>query len=301
MLRTLFSFDRDGGVKDRLLTALLVLSGALALSLAAIYLPYGRLLAVAWSSAVAFGAVFEVVRLFGRDADTLRYRPVVGALSFLLLALPAVGATAAGVAHVFGYSLNLGTIYLCLVLAGVGLCVMQVTEGHSDIGEASRFAERYGTSFLLLGVCAPQLIVISSLSFGIQLLWWLVAVVALNDASAFFVGRALGRHKMAPALSPNKSVEGMVAGLVCGVVAGVLFWRLLLGDSVSVPAIGFLSVWVTLAAQAADLSKSYLKRLRGVKDTGAIFPGHGGILDRFDGMIGGAPILFVAIILLGLV
>lgn len=299
-LTSLFSFEGDGGLKDRLLTALYVLTGAMALSLMAIWLPYGRLLAVAWSSAVVFTSVFEVVRLFGRDQDTQRYRPLPAALAYALLAVPAVGATVGAVCRVLGYPMNTEFMYLCLVLSGLGFVIMQVAEGRDDIAAASRFAERYNTSFLLLGVCAPQLIVISGSPIGVQLLWWIVSVVALNDAAAYFVGRWIGRSKMAPGLSPNKTMQGMIAGLIAGVVAGVVFWQLLLGGGVSVAVLVCVSFWVTLAAQAADLSKSYLKRLRGVKDTGAIFPGHGGVLDRFDAMIGASPVVVIFLVLVGL-
>lgn len=295
-----FSFDGSGGPKDRLLTALYVLAGALALSFIAVYLPYGRLLVVAWAATVVFTAVFEVVRLFARDPETLRYRPLAATLQYALLATPAIGAAVAGVGQVLGYDVSWSFIYLCFVISGVGFMIMQAVQGRSDITVASRFAEAYGSAFLLLGVCAPQLITISASPFGVQLLWWIVAVVALNDAAAYFVGRWLGRTKMAPALSPNKTLEGMIAGLLAGVAAGVVFWRLLLGAGVPIWVLVCASLWVTLAAQAADLSKSYLKRLRGVKDTGALFPGHGGVLDRFDAMIGAAPVVVIFLVLVGL-
>lgn len=295
-----FSFDRSGGPKDRLLTALYVLAGALAVSLVAVYVPYGRLLAVAWASAVVFVAVFEVVRLFARDPETQRFRLLSAVLQYALLATPAIGATVSGVSEVLGYGQSGSFLQLCIVLSGAGFMIMQAIEGRSEISVASRFAEAYGTAFLLLGVCAPQLILLSGSNFGIQILWWIVAVVALNDAAAYFVGRWLGRTKMAPALSPNKTLEGMAAGLVAGILAGVLFWKLLLGDSVSIFSLVCGSFWVTIAAQAADLSKSFLKRLRGVKDTGALFPGHGGVLDRFDAMIGAAPVVLIFLTLLGL-
>ncbi len=299
-LASAFAFEGDGGLKDRLLTALYVISAAMALSLLAIWIPYGGLLPVAWASAVVFTAVFEVVRLFGRDQDTQRYRPLSAALAYALLVIPAIGATVGAVGQVLGYPANFEFSYLCLVLSGVGLVIMQVLEGREDVSGASRFAERYSTAFLLLGVCAPQLIVISGSPRGVQLLWWMVAVVALNDATAYFVGRWIGRSKMAPGLSPNKTMQGMIAGLLAGVVAGVLFWQWLLGSGASVGVLVCASLWVTLAAQAADLSKSYLKRLRGVKDFGAIFPGHGGVLDRFDAMIGASPVVVIFLVLLGL-
>jgi phosphatidate cytidylyltransferase len=83
------------------------------------------------------------------------------------------------------------------------------------------------------------------------------------------------------------------------VVAGVVFGRLILGDLLGTGMLISLSLVATIAAQAGDLAKSYLKRIRGVKDTGAFFPGHGGILDRFDGMIAAAPVVVVALHLSG--
>ncbi|MEI6518150.1 MAG: hypothetical protein WCN89_05610, partial [bacterium] len=81
----LFSFEHSGGLKDRLLTALIVLSVALALSLLAIYLPYGRLLCVAWAMTVVVVSVFEVVRLFARNNDTLAYRPLHAIIVYTVL------------------------------------------------------------------------------------------------------------------------------------------------------------------------------------------------------------------------
>ena len=295
----LFSFEHSGGLKDRLLTALIVLSVALALSLLAIYLPYGRLLCVVWAMTVVVVSIFEVVRLFARNNDTLAYRPLHAIIVYTVLVLPGLAAASVAATSVFGYAIDWTLLYLSLLVAGVGLVIVQVFEGRTQLDNASRFAERYGVAFLLLGVCAPQLIVLSALPNGVQLVWWLAGVVALNDTSAYFAGRAFGRHTMAPALSPKKTVEGMLTGLVVGALAGVVLWRFLLGDGVSTGKLVFISLLATLAAQAADLSKSYLKRLRGVKDTGAFFPGHGGILDRFDGMIGAAPVVLVALALLG--
>jgi phosphatidate cytidylyltransferase len=88
--------------------------------------------------------------------------------------------------------------------------------------------------------------------------------------------------------------------LLIGTAAGVVFWKLLIALPIGFVSLVLLSAVAVVAAQGADLSKSYLKRLRGVKDTGAIFPGHGGILDRFDGMIGAAPVVVCAFAIMGI-
>lgn len=299
ILRSAFTFEHTGSLKDRLLTALIVITVACVLSVLAVKLPYGGLLGVAWTGAVAVLSAFEVVRLFARDRETLHYKPVVGALAFVILVLPSCAAIYLALQGVVGQPLSWTLVYGALLLSAQGMMVYHVITGRKDLDDAARQGGRYGPAFLLIAIGAPQLIILSGFPHGIQLLWWLVAVVALNDAGAYFVGRAFGRTKMAPALSPNKTIEGSVAGLLIGALAGVVFWRLLLGADVSTPKLLLLSLCATCAAQAADLSKSYLKRLRGVKDTGSFFPGHGGILDRFDGMIGAAPIVVVALMLWG--
>lgn len=300
ILRGVFAFEHNGSLKDRLLTALIVLTVACVLSILAISIPYGRLLGVLWTGAVAVLSTFEVVRLFARAPETLRYRPIAGFISFAILVIPSLAAIYVSIEGVFERSMSWEIVYGSMLLSAQALMIYHVLDGRQRLEDAAREGGRYGPAFLLVAISAPQLVLLSSFSHGIQLLWWLVAVVALNDAGAYFVGRSLGRIKMAPALSPNKTIEGSVAGIVIGTVAGVVFWRLLLGDCKGTAGLIVLSLLATCAAQAADLSKSYLKRLRGVKDTGSFFPGHGGILDRFDGMIGAAPVVLVALMIWGL-
>jgi phosphatidate cytidylyltransferase len=303
-VRHTFVFEGDGGLKDRLLTALLVLTVALLLSVAALLLPFGRSIAVALTGLIAVLCSFEVVRLFARQSDTLAYRRVFGVVRFVVLALPALAAMVVGGQAVLDNSLEnyRSWEFFCvaLLLSAVGLLVCTVVEGRNSLEVAQRDASSFGPAFLLVSVCAPQLVLLSSTTHGVQLLWWLTAVVALNDAAAFFVGRAFGKTKIAPALSPNKTVVGSLAGLLVGAVAGPLFWSLLLGGGGQWSEVLCVACGVTVSAQSADLAKSYLKRLRGVKDTGALFPGHGGVLDRFDGMIGGAPLLLFGVLFLGL-
>src|SRR4029077_19967983 len=107
----------------------------------------------------------------------------------------------------------------------------------------------------------------------------LYAAVFGHDAAAHFVGRAFGRTKRAPTVSPNKTVEGLLGGLACGILSRIVVARLLLPDFTPVRAamFGFL---LSLAAAFGDLTVSLLKRGAGVKDAGTLLPGHGGVLDR---------------------
>jgi phosphatidate cytidylyltransferase len=115
-------------------------------------------------------------------------------------------------------------------------------------------------------------------------------VIWANDVAAYFVGLAVGRHKLAPRISPGKSWEGAIGGLAGGLAAGLLVaaW-LLLGRSQS----ALWAVAVTGVSQAGDLFESALKRRAGIKDSGRLLPGHGGVLDRFDGVLLAAPVAYV--------
>lgn len=294
-----FSFDGTGSLKDRLLTAAIVLGIAVALTAVALSVPYGRLLVVAWTSAVCVLSAFEVTRLFSRDSVTMAYRPLYGAVHFVALALPSLVACWVAVKASLVGVIDWQAILLAVFVGAQILMVAHVLVGRTRIEDGARYAEGMMPGFLLVGVCAPQLIILSALPLGVHLIWWVAGVVIINDAAAYFAGRSLGRTKMAPALSPNKTVEGSLAGFVLGGGAGLLFGALFLDGLLSISALLMASVLVVFSAQAADLSKSYLKRLRGVKDTGAFFPGHGGVLDRFDGMIGAAPVVVFVLALLG--
>jgi len=122
---------------------------------------------------------------------------------------------------------------------------------------------------------------------------FLVVVVAFNDIGAFFVGRGFGRRRLAPQLSPNKTVEGLFGGMLFSVAAASLFvlfpsWeRLGFGRAVAIALV------VAIVAPLGDLLESTVKRSLGVKDMGSVLPGHGGIFDRVDGFILAVPAVYV--------
>ena len=116
---------------------------------------------------------------------------------------------------------------------------------------------------------------------GLVLLIWIFLVTWATDIGAYFAGRAFGRRKLAPSISPGKTVEGLLGGVVAAaVIAGAWAVWTDLGRPLLV-----LAPLFALAAQAGDLFESKMKRRAGVKDSGAWLPGHGGILDRLDGLV----------------
>jgi phosphatidate cytidylyltransferase len=119
----------------------------------------------------------------------------------------------------------------------------------------------------------------------------LLVVQVLSDSFAFFVGHAVGRRRLAPGISPGKSVEGAVGGLVGGVLGALAVRSIGLPGLPALHAAG-LGVAVAGLGIVGDLDESLLKRWAGVKDSGRLFPGHGGMLDRLDSLLFGAPVLY---------
>jgi phosphatidate cytidylyltransferase len=116
---------------------------------------------------------------------------------------------------------------------------------------------------------------------GLELLLWVFLVTWSTDIGAYFVGRKFGRHKLAPSISPGKTVEGLFGGMLIAMLAGGVW-----GLAFKLPWVLFpLAPLFALAAQAGDLFESGMKRRAGVKDSGAWLPGHGGVLDRLDGLV----------------
>jgi phosphatidate cytidylyltransferase len=145
-------------------------------------------------------------------------------------------------------------------------------------------------------------------SNGSSLVVFLLFAVWAGDIAALYVGRAWGRHKMAPTLSPNKTWEGALGSvvgslLVTGGLLGLAHLFAAQWDKVWLSYPEDLNYWLTLAfvvngaAQVGDLVESALKRSAGVKDSGSLLPGHGGVLDRIDALLIAAPVLWYALVI----
>jgi phosphatidate cytidylyltransferase len=130
---------------------------------------------------------------------------------------------------------------------------------------------------------------------GLDLLIWAFIVTWATDIGAYFAGRSFGKRKLAPTISPNKTVEGLYGGIASSSVLGGAW---VLANGLTMPLLALAPV-LAIAAQAGDLFESGMKRRAGVKDSGAWLPGHGGALDRLDGLVPVA-VLTAAAQLLGL-
>jgi phosphatidate cytidylyltransferase len=167
-------------------------------------------------------------------------------------------------------------------------------------------------SFTYIALPLGMLVQLRQQWAGAFFLLYLLLVVWAGDIFAYFVGKSMGRHLMAPRISPKKTWEGAVASLIASVAVGVLLFQYATPLSSAMlragliqrrdglfgleqPALGpilLLTIALNVAAQLGDLVESLIKRGAGVKDSGAILPGHGGMLDRIDALLFAAPVLW---------
>ena len=154
------------------------------------------------------------------------------------------------------------------------------------VGPRKDIVAGYGFAVLLAGL---GFIVLRN-NIGLMGMAWLIGVVVASDVAGYFAGRLLGGPKFWPAVSPKKTWSGTIAGWVCAGLVGLAFMGALDASILIVPA----SILMALAAQFGDIAESAIKRVAGVKDSSNLIPGHGGVLDRFDGMIGAVLIAWPA-------
>ena len=192
-------------------------------------------------------------------------------------------------------------VLLLLVLAFVMVLFAEVMRDHVKV----RFAMIAMT--FVAGFMMPYLLsaVIRILCMKVGRYFILIPFLAayMNDAGAYFVGMKFGKHKLAPVVSPNKTIEGLAGGLAASVV-GMILYGLLLQFAFQFQVNYLLCILYGILGGAAgvfgDLCFSVVKRQTGIKDYGNLFPGHGGVLDRFDSLMTVAPLIEALLILLPL-
>jgi len=268
----------------RLLTALV----AVPLALAAVFrLPLGWFFVVI--ALVVAVAVLEYARLGRQIAAGVP-------LWLLTVVVPAVAlAGCAGIMGSWPGAPGWAWMFLAAAIVPLGFGSVALFSP-APLGESLA-----GLGLLALGLpyFSLPIIALTHLQWGDPwLLLMMLATVWVGDTFAYYFGTKWGRHKLAPMVSPNKSWEGAAAGFLGSLLVAVAFylWR----PEAAFVALLPLAAITAVAAQVGDLVESMVKRAAGVKDSGSLLPGHGGVFDRIDALLFAAPVWFLGLRLLGL-
>jgi len=219
--------------------------------------------------------------------------PQLSQLSLPELGNPQVSATLhMGLSHAQRWFVMTGIGGVVAILLAV---LTAMAAGRENLERSSAHIVDLAIGLFFCGLGGTLLTGVVLLPEPAKSLPWLALVVALNDSAAYFIGSKVGGPKLAPLISPRKTISGALAGLLAGVLSGALAAWLIALPLFSWQAC-LIAAAVTLSAQVGDLAKSLLKRRYGVKDSGTILPGHGGVLDRMDGMLSGGAVLFLALL-----
>lgn len=239
----------------------------------------------------------------------------------LLLALTTAGALEW--TRLARFSLNQSIIYLLLTVLLAGELLVVLSNAVANDPHTASFLWIYAASFAFWALGAPFLLKSRrpvKKPVLMALMGWLVllptcialyqlravdpllllgfmATIWISDTAAYFSGRAWGKHKLAPNISPGKTWEG-VAGALAAVMIYALIWRYIAGEAVHVRLLVPLLLLLAAMGIVGDLFESLVKRQAGVKDSGNILPGHGGILDRIDALTSTLPIAALSFLLL---
>ncbi len=204
------------------------------------------------------------------------------------------GATA-GQKKLAQYALMVPLAILSPLAAGPGFLALGLVLGAGFFLASVTRSGALGAGAAYVGLPVLALLFLRDQPDGVLLTFWAMALVWTCDIGAYFAGRAIGGAKLMPSVSPNKTWAGLFGGVIAAAAFGLVLtlWGLPTMLALATPLLAIL-------AQAGDLYESHLKRRAGVKDSGTILPGHGGVLDRLDGLVPVAPVAALLVVIQGL-
>ncbi|TYS91169.1 phosphatidate cytidylyltransferase [Rossellomorea aquimaris] len=257
-------------MKQRIITAVIA---------AAIFLPiiiFGETPFIILMYLIASISLYEALKMRGQWIFT-----IPGLLSLALLWVFLIPTDAIGILSDFGYS-KIEMAFLAVLLF---LTYTVATKNRYTFDDVS-FAL---LSILYVGIGFYYFMEIR-LDEGVQFVFYALFIIWATDSGAYFIGRAMGKKKLWPQISPNKTIEGFVGGIICAIVVGVIM-TFFTDLDMSIPKLIIVTAILSVFGQVGDLVESALKRHYKVKDSGHLLPGHGGMLDRFDSLLFVFPLL----------
>jgi phosphatidate cytidylyltransferase len=181
------------------------------------------------------------------------------------------------------------------VLSTLFIFIMFLLMARNDSIPLEELVNKAGLSLLGIlyaGVCPVYISLLTRLSDRLEWFIFTLVVVFAGDTTAYFVGRRFGKSRLFTRISPKKSLEGAIGSLFASVISGLIVRNFLLPNTDMFYML-LLCIFTSVVAQLGDLSESLIKRSFATKDSGTLMPGHGGILDRLDGVLFGAPLVFI--------
>lgn len=260
-----------------------IISGVIGIAIAAGIIQMGGALFSAFGVVLGVGAWHEFCRAFAHKEMELP-RFVGGMLVTFICAAAVIGESAVLGAMVFAtLMMMLLTVLRHSKLDALSACV--------SVAGVLYFGVAFSHLIMLRFTGADTVISTSLGDFqmGCALIWTMFIGTWASDSFAYFTGYAFGKHKLCPVISPKKTIEGFVGGLA-GTTASVAGLGVFFGFDV--PLMAVLGFFICVIATLGDLVESVMKRYTGIKDSGTLIPGHGGIWDRFDSVIYTAPFVY---------
>ncbi len=206
---------------------------------------------------------------------------------FILAGAVVISLTMIWAAHAGLPAMAAGLVSGYTILCGVAATLYFGRDPHIQKNIAGQIQ-----GLIYIGLPLTLIVSIRAGADGMGWIFFLLAIIFAGDVAAYYVGSRLGRHKLAPRVSPGKTIEGALGGLAGNLLAGAVFKALLLPNLPWAGALLFIPL-AGAAGQVGDLFESTLKRNAGIKDSGFVLPGHGGILDRIDALLFAIPIAWL--------
>ena len=269
-------------------------------------------------SVLAFIGTYELVKMHNRKNDLPKFLDVI--VPLLSVSLVIVTMITDLVLYSFDFKYILfGLLLIVIVLLVTSLMYNEVKVSDSFFFIGSIFYG--GLSFAVIGAIRNiELLSINNFILGnldvnlsgLCIFIYIYFTTIFTDVGAYSIGCRIGKHKLIPNISPNKSVEGAIGGTICGTLVGTLCLILteyfigfnlfgITSVGLKILIILLVTLMLTIVSQIGDLIASKLKREYGIKDYGNLFPGHGGVMDRFDSVILTFAVFYVILALLGVV
>ncbi|MGM9966827.1 phosphatidate cytidylyltransferase [Rummeliibacillus sp. TYF005] len=258
-------------MKQRIITAVIA---------AALFIPfviYGQLPFTILIYAMAAVGLFEVLKM--RGISLFSVPGIISLLSLFIILMP--NSWSEQIQDITKYS-RIEYLFICAILLLIYTVLVKNKFTFDDVGFLLASALYVGIGFHFF---------IATREEGLAYVVYALVIVWTTDSGAYFIGRKLGRNKLWPEISPKKTIEGFVGGIVVALISAIIF-QWIANLDISWIALIVVSIVASIFGQLGDLVESAIKRHYGVKDSGKILPGHGGILDRFDSLLFVLPLLY---------